>query len=69
LKTADVSELIEKIAAFGVRRLEVPDPHLYFQAPGGQVFRVVGLREDLSVYERSTATHPAGLASYNETLI
>jgi len=28
----------------------VPDPHLYFQAPGGQVFRLVGTNEDLSKY-------------------
>jgi hypothetical protein len=31
--------------------LEVPDPHLYFQAPGGQVLRLVGINEDLSKYE------------------
>jgi len=24
---------------------------LYFQAPGGQVFRLVGINEDLSIYE------------------
>jgi len=29
----------------------VPDPHLYFQAPGGQVLRLVGIDEDLSGYE------------------
>ena len=34
-----------------VRQLEVPDPHLYFQAPGGQCLRLVGLDEDLSFYE------------------
>jgi hypothetical protein len=37
--------------AFGVRVLDVPDPHLYFQAPGGQVLRLVGIGEDLSKYE------------------
>jgi len=26
--------------------------HLYFQAPGGQVFRVVGEDDDLSRFER-----------------
>ena len=31
--------------------LEVPDPHLYFQAPGGQVWRLDGVDEDLSKYE------------------
>jgi hypothetical protein len=41
----------QRIVGFGVRVLEVPDPHLYFQAPGGQVFRLVGINEDLSQYE------------------
>ena len=34
-----------------VRKLEVPDPHLYFQAPGGQCLRLTGIDEDLSFYE------------------
>jgi hypothetical protein len=34
-----------------VRKLDVPDPHLYFQAPGAQCFRLVGTDEDLSFYE------------------
>jgi hypothetical protein len=34
-----------------VRQLDVPDPHLYFQAPGGQCLRLVGIDEDLSFYE------------------
>lgn len=51
LKTGDVEEMRKKITAFGVRVLDVPDPHLYFQAPGGQVFRLVGNDEDLSKYE------------------
>jgi hypothetical protein len=34
-----------------VRVLEVPDPHLYFQAPGGQCLRLVGVDEDMSFYE------------------
>jgi hypothetical protein len=41
----------QNITAFGVRVLDVPDPHLYFQAPGGQMFRLVGVNEDLSKYE------------------
>lgn len=53
LKTDDVDEMRRRIIAFGVRVLEVPDPHLYFQAPGGQVFRLVGIGEDLSKYEGS----------------
>jgi catechol 2,3-dioxygenase-like lactoylglutathione lyase family enzyme len=51
LKADDVEEMRQKIVAFGVRVLDVPDPHLYFQAPGGQVFRLVGIDEDLSKYE------------------
>lgn len=53
LKADDVAEIRRRIVASGVRVLEVPDPHLYFQAPGGQVFRLVGIDEDLSRYERS----------------
>lgn len=51
LKTDNVEEMRQKIVAFGVKILEVPDPHLYFQAPGGQVLRLVGIDEDLSKYE------------------
>jgi catechol 2,3-dioxygenase-like lactoylglutathione lyase family enzyme len=51
LKTDNVEEMRQKIVTFGVRVLEVPDPHLYFQAPGGQVLRLVGISEDLSQYE------------------
>ena len=51
LKTDNVEEMRQKIVAFGVKVLEVPDPHLYFQAPGGQVLRLVGISEDLSKYE------------------
>ncbi len=51
LKTDNVEEMRQKIVAFGVKVLDVPDPHLYFQAPGGQVFRMVGIGEDLSKYE------------------
>jgi catechol 2,3-dioxygenase-like lactoylglutathione lyase family enzyme len=51
LKADNVEEVRQKIVAFGVKVLEVPDPHLYFQAPGGQVLRLVGINEDLSKYE------------------
>ncbi len=53
LKTDDVDTMRQKITAFGVKVLDVPDPHLYFQAPGGQVFRLVGINEDLTKYERN----------------
>lgn len=51
IKSDDVEELTRKILKFGARKLEVPDPHLYFQAPGGQCLRLVGIDEDLSFYE------------------
>jgi hypothetical protein len=52
LKSDNVEEISRKILGSGlVRKLEVPDPHLYFQAPGGQCLRLVGIDEDLSFYE------------------
>jgi hypothetical protein len=51
IKSDNVEELKKKILDFGVRKLDVPDPHLYFQAPGGQCWRLVGINEDLSFYE------------------
>ena len=51
LKADNVEEMRQKIVGFGVKVLEVPDPHLYFQAPGGQVLRLVGINEDLAKYE------------------
>jgi catechol 2,3-dioxygenase-like lactoylglutathione lyase family enzyme len=51
LKADDVEEMRQKIVAFGVKVLQMQDPHLYFQAPGGQVFRLIGTDEDLSKYE------------------
>lgn len=51
IKSDHVGELRQKIVAFGVKVLEMQDPHLYFQAPGGQVLRLVGINEDLSKYE------------------
>jgi hypothetical protein len=52
IKSDNVEETTRKIVESGlVRKLEVPDPHLYFQAPGGQCIRLVGIDEDLSFYE------------------
>ena len=52
LKSDNVEEMSRKILESSlVRKLEVPDPHLYFQAPGGQCLRLVGIDEDLSFYE------------------
>jgi hypothetical protein len=51
IKSDDVEEMKQRILAFGVMKLDIPDVHLYFQAPGGQVLRLVGINEDLSSYE------------------
>lgn len=52
LKSDDVEGTKRAILESGlVRKLELPDPHLYFQAPGGQCLRLVGIDEDLSFYE------------------
>lgn len=52
IKSDDVEETGRKIMESGlVRRLEMPDSHFYFQAPGGQCFKLVGIDEDLSNYE------------------
>ena len=62
LKTDNIEEMKQKILAFGVKKLDVPDPHVYFQASGGQVFKLVGISEDLSSYEESTSSRPGSSA-------
>ena len=51
IKSDDVEAMRKKILDSDARKLELPDPHLYFQAPGGQCMRLVGIDEDLSFYE------------------
>jgi catechol 2,3-dioxygenase-like lactoylglutathione lyase family enzyme len=52
IKSDNVAEMRKKILESGlVRKLDMPDPHLYFQTPGGQCLRLVGINEDLSFYE------------------
>jgi hypothetical protein len=56
IKSDDVEDMRRRILESGlVRKLELPDPHLYFQAPGGQCLRLVGIDEDLSFYEGAGA--------------
>ncbi len=44
LKVADPEALKARLLAFGVKEVEFPDPtRFFFQAPGGQVFRVAPL--------------------------
>jgi catechol 2,3-dioxygenase-like lactoylglutathione lyase family enzyme len=53
LRTSEPAALNEQILRFGVHRIDMPGAeHLYFQAPGGQVFRVVAHGEDLSRFEK-----------------
>jgi hypothetical protein len=53
LRTNEPAALRATITAFGVHSIDMPSAeHLYFQAPGGQVFRVVGENDDLSRFER-----------------
>jgi catechol 2,3-dioxygenase-like lactoylglutathione lyase family enzyme len=52
LRSDDPAALSARIMEFGVHRIDIPGAeHLYFQAPGGQVFRVVARGEDLSRFE------------------
>ena len=49
LKTDDPGAMREKILAAGGREIEHCDKeHFYFQAPGGQVFRLISETEDMS---------------------
>jgi hypothetical protein len=58
IKSDNVEEIRDRILRSGlVRKLDLPDPHFYFQTPGGQCFRLVGTDEDLSFYE-GTGTGP-----------
>ncbi|HZQ54615.1 MAG TPA: SRPBCC domain-containing protein [Bryobacteraceae bacterium] len=68
LKTDNTEEMEQKILAFGVKQLDVPDAHFYFQAPGGQVFKLVGIGEDLSLYEESPSSKPGSCVDYQRTI-
>ncbi len=63
LATDDLDAMRRKIVESGVKVIEIPDPHLYFQAPGGQVFKLVAINEDLSVYEDSSSARPGTAAT------
>lgn len=53
LKTDHLEELKRKIRDFGIEPLEYWDKsHFYFQAPGGQVFRLIDSNEDMSKWQR-----------------
>ena len=53
LRTDHPEELKQEILKFGVKEIDFRDKeHFYFQAPGGQVFRLVGHTEDMSKWQR-----------------
>jgi catechol 2,3-dioxygenase-like lactoylglutathione lyase family enzyme len=53
LRSDDPAQLRRQIVDLGVTQIEIPGAdHLYFQAPGGQVFRLVRNGEDLSRFEK-----------------
>jgi catechol 2,3-dioxygenase-like lactoylglutathione lyase family enzyme len=52
LKTDNPKELAKRILEFGATSIATWDKaHFYFQAPGGQVFRLIGDTEDMSRFE------------------
>jgi catechol 2,3-dioxygenase-like lactoylglutathione lyase family enzyme len=53
LETADPDALKPSILDFGIAEIEYCDKeHFYFQAPGGQVFRLAKIIEDMSKWQR-----------------
>lgn len=53
LRTDLQEELKQKILKFGIKEINYRDKqHFYFQAPGGQIFRLVGSTEDMSQWQR-----------------
>lgn len=59
LKTDDTEEMTRKILAFGIKKLDnLGDGVLYFQAPGGQVFKLMDINADSSEHEASPEVNP-----------
>ena len=53
LRTPEPEALKARILEFGIQEASFWDKeHFYFQAPGGQVFRLVGKTEDMSRWQR-----------------
>ena len=53
LRTDRPEELKANILQFGIKEIEYWDrDHFYFQAPGGQVYRLIGTAEDMSKWQR-----------------
>lgn len=53
LRTDRLEDLKAKILQFGIKEIEYRDrDHFYFQAPGGQVYRLISTAEDMSKWQR-----------------
>jgi hypothetical protein len=53
IRTDRPEELKQKTLKFGIKEIKYWDKeHFYFQAPGGQVFRLVDNSEDMSKWQR-----------------
>ena len=60
LRAERPEEVKEKILTFGVTTIDYPRDmeHFYFQAPGGQVFRLVSNSEDVNLYRTDSTPVP-----------
>jgi hypothetical protein len=53
LRTPEPEALKARILEFGIKEIQFWDKeHFYFQAPGGQVFRLAETTEDMSKWQR-----------------
>jgi hypothetical protein len=53
LRADDPESMKLKILDFGIGEIDYFDKaHFYFQAPGGQVYRLIGARENMSKWRR-----------------
>ena len=60
LRVERPEEMKEKILRFGVTTIDYPRDadHFYFQAPGGQVFRLVSTSEEMNLYRPHASALP-----------
>ena len=53
LRTDHLEQMKERIVKFGIKPLEYWDKaHFYFQAPGGQVYRLIDSKGDMTNFQR-----------------
>ncbi len=57
IKSDNVEEMTRKILHFGAKKIDLPSglpesvPYLYFQAPGGQCFQLLPIKENQAYYK------------------